>query len=89
MAAALAEIGRPSLADEVLRHEARIGPAYQYSALARLAREMGLEYACLAIVANWAAGRGDMREITLDEVLANVEAASSGLADLVGELARG
>lgn len=42
VAAALAEIGRPSLADEVLRHEARIGPAYQYSALARLAREMGL-----------------------------------------------
>ena len=56
---------------------------------AALAREMGLEYACLAIVANWAAGRGDMREITLDEVLANVEAASSGLAELVGELARG
>lgn len=42
VAAALAEIGRPSLADEVLRHEARIGPAYQYGALARLAREMGL-----------------------------------------------
>ncbi len=42
VAAALAEIGRPSLADEVLRHEAQIGPAYQYSALARLAREMGL-----------------------------------------------
>lgn len=42
VAAALAEIGRPGLADEVLRHEARIGPAYQYGALARLAREMGL-----------------------------------------------
>lgn len=42
VAAALIEIGRPALADEVLRHEARIGPAYQYGALARLARELGL-----------------------------------------------
>jgi soluble lytic murein transglycosylase-like protein len=42
VAVALTEIGRPGLADEVLRHEARIGPAYQYGALARLARELGL-----------------------------------------------
>jgi soluble lytic murein transglycosylase-like protein len=42
VAAALIEIGRPALADEVLRHEARIGPSYQYGALARLARELGL-----------------------------------------------
>lgn len=42
VAAALIEIGRPALADEVLRHEAKIGPAYQYPALARLARELGL-----------------------------------------------
>jgi soluble lytic murein transglycosylase-like protein len=42
VAVALTEIGRPSLADEVLRHEAKIGPAYQYSALARLARQLGL-----------------------------------------------
>jgi soluble lytic murein transglycosylase-like protein len=42
VAAALIEIGRPALADEVLRHEARIGPSYQYAALARLARELGL-----------------------------------------------
>lgn len=42
VAAALIEIGRASLADEVLRHEAKIGPAYQYGALARLARELGL-----------------------------------------------
>jgi soluble lytic murein transglycosylase-like protein len=42
VAAALIEIGRPSLADEVLRYEAKIGPAYQYAALARLARELGL-----------------------------------------------
>ncbi|WDA40514.1 lytic transglycosylase domain-containing protein [Erythrobacter sp. BLCC-B19] len=42
VAAALIEIGRPALADEVLRHEARIGPSYQYAALSRLARELGL-----------------------------------------------
>ncbi|WP_407136582.1 S-methyl-5'-thioinosine phosphorylase [Xanthomonas protegens] len=56
---------------------------------AGLARELGLDYACLAIVANWAAGCGDAEEITLAEVLANVEAASVGLPELVGELARG
>ncbi|MFO6447468.1 transglycosylase SLT domain-containing protein [Erythrobacter sp. NE805] len=42
VAVALMEIGRPTLADEVLRQEARIGPAQQYGALARLARELGL-----------------------------------------------
>lgn len=42
VAAALMEIGRPALADEVLRHEARIGPQMQYAALARFARELGL-----------------------------------------------
>lgn len=56
---------------------------------AALARELGLDYACLAIVANWAAGCGDAQEITMAEVLANVEAASSGLPELIGELARG
>lgn len=56
---------------------------------AGLARELGLDYACLAIVANWAAGCGDGDEITMDEVLANVDAASAGLPELIGELARG
>lgn len=59
---------------------------------AGLAREMGLDYACLAIVANWAAGAGpDPDEvITLQDVLDNVAAASSGLPALLGELlARG
>ena len=56
---------------------------------AALARELGLEYACLAIVANWAAGCGDAAEITLAEVLENVAAASAGLPELVAELARG
>ncbi len=56
---------------------------------AGLAREMGLEYACLAIVANWAAGCGTLEEITMEEVLANVAAASSGIPALVAALARG
>ncbi|AKC85491.1 5'-methylthioadenosine phosphorylase [Pseudoxanthomonas suwonensis] len=56
---------------------------------AALARELGLDYACLAIVANWAAGCGDAQEITLAEVLDNVAAASAGLPELVAELARG
>ena len=58
---------------------------------AGLAREMGLEYACLAIVANWAAGAGpDPDEaITLDEVLANVAAASGGVSRILAELLAG
>ena len=55
---------------------------------AGLARELGLDYACLAIVANWAAGAGpDPDEtITLDEVLANVRAATGGVSKLLGAL---
>jgi len=53
---------------------------------AGLARELGLDYACLAVVANWAAGCGDDAEITLAEVLANVEAASAGLPGLLDAL---
>ncbi|WP_407352337.1 S-methyl-5'-thioinosine phosphorylase [Luteimonas sp. R10] len=50
---------------------------------AGLARELGLDYACIAIVANWAAGCGDATEITFREVLDNVEAASSALPPLL------
>ena len=51
----------------------------------RLARELGLDYACLAIVANWAAGAGpDPDEvITLQDVLANVAAAMDGAARIL------
>jgi 5'-methylthioinosine phosphorylase len=57
---------------------------------AALAREFGLEYACLAIVANWAAGAGPDpdEQITLEEVLANVDAAGAGLAPLLGAILR-
>ena len=52
---------------------------------AALARELGLDYACLAIVANWAAGAGaDPDEtITLDDVLANVAAATDDVARIL------
>jgi 5'-methylthioinosine phosphorylase len=58
---------------------------------AGLAREMGLDYACLALVANWAAGCGQAAnepaaEITLAEVLANVEAATAPLPRLLEAL---
>jgi len=38
----LAEIGEDGLADEVLRHQARIGAASEYKPLTRLARDLGL-----------------------------------------------
>ena len=55
---------------------------------AGLAREMGLDYACLAIVANWAAGAGPQVDevITFEDVLDNVAAASSGISALLRAL---
>lgn len=55
---------------------------------AGLARELGLDYACLAIVANWAAGAGPNPDevITFEDVLANVAAASAGLPALIAAL---
>lgn len=62
---------------------------------AALARELELDYACLAPVANWAAGcdvRGtglrDVPPITLDEVFANLKRATAPLPQLVAELLR-
>ncbi|WP_427967421.1 lytic transglycosylase domain-containing protein [Altererythrobacter sp.] len=42
VAVELSEIGRSDLADEVLRHQARIGNPSEYSSLSRLARELGM-----------------------------------------------
>jgi 5'-methylthioinosine phosphorylase len=53
---------------------------------AALARELGLEYACLALVANWAAGCGDQAEITLEEVHANLEHATAPVPALLEAL---
>ena len=41
-AVGLAEVGQDGLADEVLRHQARIGDPSQYQPLTRLARDLGL-----------------------------------------------
>ncbi|MEO5596096.1 MAG: S-methyl-5'-thioinosine phosphorylase [Lysobacteraceae bacterium] len=58
---------------------------------AGLARELGLDYACLALVANWAAGCGlaegeQTPVITMDDVLANMAAATAPLPDLLAAL---
>lgn len=51
---------------------------------AALARELGLDYACLALVANWAAGCDPVpREITMDEVHANLAQASQQLPAII------
>lgn len=55
---------------------------------AGLAREAGLDYACLAIVANWGAGCAGDEEITMEEVLANVTAASAGLPAILQEIVK-
>ncbi|HET6545666.1 MAG TPA: S-methyl-5'-thioinosine phosphorylase [Rhodanobacteraceae bacterium] len=59
---------------------------------AALARELDLAYACLALVANWAAGCGPATagagsvEITVGEILANLEAATAEVPKIVGAL---
>ncbi|HEX5122817.1 MAG TPA: S-methyl-5'-thioinosine phosphorylase [Rhodanobacteraceae bacterium] len=53
---------------------------------AALARELGCEYACLALVANWAAGCGDEIEISLPEIFANLEAATAEVPRIVGAM---
>jgi purine nucleoside phosphorylase len=45
---------------------------------AALARELEIDYACCAVVANWAAGK-QAGEITMDEIEANLR---KGMADL-------
>lgn len=51
---------------------------------AALARELECEYACLALVANWAAGCGDEAEISLPEIFANLEAATAEVPKIIG-----
>ena len=52
---------------------------------ASLARELELDYACCAVVANWAAGRTE-REITMPEIDANLAQGMADLARLLKEL---
>jgi 5'-methylthioinosine phosphorylase len=54
---------------------------------AGLARELALEYASLCVVANWAAGCDiENAEITLEEVLANVDSVSGCLRPIIENL---
>lgn len=55
-AVALAEVGQDSLADEVLRYQARIGGPSQYQPLSRLARDLGLPATQLWMAYNVPAG---------------------------------
>ncbi|WEN13974.1 S-methyl-5'-thioinosine phosphorylase [Rhodanobacter sp. AS-Z3] len=51
-----------------------------------LARELGLDYACLALVANFAAGCGDEAEISIEEIFAHLAAATAEVPRILGKL---
>ncbi len=53
-----------------------------------LARELGVDYACLALVANWAAGCGDAAEISLDEIYSNLASATAVVPKIVVAMLR-
>lgn len=53
---------------------------------AALARELELNYACVALVANWAAGCGDQTEVSLLEIYANLEAVTAQVPSLIAAL---
>jgi 5'-methylthioinosine phosphorylase len=53
-----------------------------------LARELGIGYVCLSLVANWAAGCGDEAEITMDEVMQNMAAATEQVPELLAAFLR-
>ena len=55
---------------------------------AALARELGVAYACLALVANWGAGCGDEAEISLDEIFANLAAVTAQVPPVIAALLR-
>jgi 5'-methylthioinosine phosphorylase len=59
---------------------------------AALMRELGIQYACLALVANWAAGcpaSGAAPEISLPEIFANLEAATAQVPPIIQALLAG
>jgi 5'-methylthioadenosine phosphorylase/5'-methylthioinosine phosphorylase len=53
---------------------------------AALARELGIDYACCAVVANWAAGKTDT-EITMEDIEQNLQKGMADVARLLSELA--
>ncbi len=55
---------------------------------AALARELALEYACVALVANFAAGCGDEAEISIEEIFAHLAAATAAVPRLLAAMPR-
>jgi 5'-methylthioinosine phosphorylase len=55
---------------------------------AALARELGVDYACLALVANWAAGcdPAGAEPISLPEIFSNLAAATAQVPVVLAEL---
>jgi 5'-methylthioinosine phosphorylase len=53
-----------------------------------LARELEIEYACLALVANFAAGCGDEAEISIEEIFAHLAAATAEVPRILAALLR-
>jgi 5'-methylthioinosine phosphorylase len=53
-----------------------------------LARELEIEYACLALVANFAAGCGDEAEISIEEIFAHLAAATADVPRILAGLLR-
>jgi 5'-methylthioinosine phosphorylase len=53
---------------------------------ASLARELQLDYACLALVANFAAGCGDEAEISIEEIFAHLAAATAEVPKILAAL---
>ena len=53
---------------------------------AALARELELQYACLALVANFAAGCGDEAEISIEEIFAHLAAATAEVPRILAAL---
>jgi len=53
---------------------------------AALARELELDYACIALIANWGAGCGDEAEISLEEIFANLREATAAVPALIAAL---
>jgi 5'-methylthioinosine phosphorylase len=54
-----------------------------------LARELDMEFACLALVANFAAGAGDEAEISIEEIFAHLAAATAHVPPILGRLLAG
>ena len=55
---------------------------------AALARELELEYACLALVANFAAGCGEEAEISIEEIFAHLAAATAEVPRVLAAMGR-